>query len=123
MTTGVEAAPAGTDFWGTTAAELQTGLTINNTTKKITGTVNYIAEGQIVTDWNNHHFIGLAFDPDDDAVKVQVGIKGLATLDEDLLALISIEDKTKPLRVITTYSNGQEIEVDYDLSGLTLANA
>lgn len=84
--------------------------------------MNYISEGQIVTDWKNHHFIGLAFDPDDDAVKVQVGIKGLATLDEDLLALISIEDKTKPLRVITTYSNGQEIEVDYDLSGLTLAN-
>lgn len=123
MTTGVDAAPAGTDFWGTTASQLQTGLTINNTTHKMTGTVNYIASGQIVTDWNNHHFIGLAFEPGADAVKVEVGIKNLVALDEDLLALISIEDKTKPFRVVTTYTNGQVVEVQYDLSGLTLANS
>ena len=98
-------------------------MTINSTTKKITGTLNYIATGQIVTDWNNHNFMGLAFTPSADAVKVEVGIKNLVALDEDLLALISVEDKTKPFKVKTTYSNGQEVTEEYDISGLTLADS
>lgn len=120
----MEGAPGATDFWGTTASQLQTGLTVNETTKKITGTLNYIATGQIVTDWNNHNFMGLYISSTDDRVAYfKAGIKNLVKLDEDGLILVSVEDKTKPLRVVTVYENGQEVETDYDISGLTLADA
>ena len=66
--------------------------------------------------------MGLAFDPEDRAAKVEVGIKNLVALEEDLLALISVEDKTKKLKVRTTYDNGQVVTTEYDISGLTLAN-
>ena len=77
-----------------------------------------------MTDWNNHHFMGLYISSADTrAVAIKAGIKNLATLDNDGLILVSVEDKTKPLRVVTVYENGQEVETLYDISGLTLADS
>ena len=59
-------------------------------------------------------------DPDVKPEDVKVGIKGLAALDNDLIAAIKIEDKTMPFRVITTI-DGYEYEDKYNLNGLSLA--
>ena len=59
-------------------------------------------------------------DPDVEPSDVKVGINGLAALDNDLIAAVKIEDKTKPFRVITTI-DGYDYEDNYNLNGLTLA--
>lgn len=77
-----------------------------------------------MTDWDNHNFMGLYISSTDTrAVAIKAGIKNLATLDSDGLILVSVEDKTLPLRVVTVYDNGQEVETQYDISGLTLADS
>ena len=77
-----------------------------------------------MTDWDNHNFMGLYISSADTrAVAIKAGIKNLATLDSDGLILVSVEDKTLPLRVVTVYDNGQEVETQYDLTGLTLADS
>lgn len=77
-----------------------------------------------MTDWDNHHFMGLYISCEDtEAVAIKAGIKNLATLDSDGLIPVSVEDKELPLRVVTVYDNGQEVETQYDISGLTLADS
>lgn len=116
-----------TDFWGTTASEIQDGVTV--TADKITGTLTKLTSGQLVTDWGEGYFIGLGFDDFSSGLTyadVQVGLSwsagsGLVTLDSDKMGVFKITDKnTQKLAVVQTGANGKRTDY-YDLSGLVLA--
>ncbi len=91
--------------------------------RAIIGSVKKLSSGVLPDYWGAGNFMALKFviiDPDVKPEDVKVGIKGLAALDNDLIAAIKIEDKTKPFRVITTI-DGYEYEDKYNLNGLSLA--
>lgn len=123
----VAAAPSDTDFWGTTASDMQSSITV--TGNAITGTLKYQSTGQIVSDWGQGYFIGLKIEAiDSDVTTIQVGLDptagaGLVTLDEDGLAMFKVSDKdTQKLVVIQSNADGTKKQTDYfTLSGLTLS--
>ena len=91
--------------------------------RAIIGSVKKLTSGVLPDYWGAGNFMALRFviiDPDVEPSDVKVGINGLATLDNDLIAAVKIEDKTKPFRVITTI-DGYDYEDNYNLNGLTLA--
>lgn len=91
--------------------------------RAIIGSVKKLTSGVLPDYWGAGNFMALRFviiDPDVEPSDVKVGINGLAALDNDLIAAVKIEDKTKPFRVITTI-DGYDYEDDYNLNGLTLA--
>jgi len=91
--------------------------------RAIVGSVKKLTSGVLPDYWGAGNFMALKFiiiDPDVEPADVQVGIKGLAALDNDLIAAVKIEDKTKPFRVITTI-DGYEYKDEYNLNGLSLA--
>ena len=91
--------------------------------RAIIGSVKKLTSGVLPDYWGAGNFMALRFviiDPDVEPSDVKVGIKGLAALDNDLIAAIKIEDKTKPFRVITTI-DGYDYEDNYNLNGLSLA--
>lgn len=91
--------------------------------RAIVGSVKKLSSGVLPDYWGAGNFMALKFviiDPDVSPSDVKVGIKGLAALDNDLIAAIKIEDKTKPFRVITTI-DGYDYEDNYNLNGLSLA--
>lgn len=109
------------EYWGTLVSAMQdTDIAITN--GAITGTLKYVASGQLVADWGEHHFIALKFTDPNNADVVKVGIKNPAALDSDMDAVIAVHDTTKPLKVIVEKDGVIKTQV-YDLSGLTLANA
>ena len=91
--------------------------------RAMVGSVKKLSSGVLPDYWGAGNFMALRFviiDPDVLPENVKVGINGLAALDNDLIAAVKIEDKTKPFRVITTI-DGYDYEDDYNLYGLTLA--
>jgi len=64
--------------------------------------------------------MALAFEDQDDADSIAVGILNTVELDIDNIAVIAVDDLTKPLKVVVT--KGAESQTfEYNLSGLTLA--
>lgn len=91
--------------------------------RAIIGSVKKLSSGVLPDYWGAGNFMALKFviiDPDVSPSDVKVGIKNTVALDNDLIAAIKIEDKTKPFRVITTI-DGYDYEDDYNLNGLSLA--
>lgn len=121
----VSAAPADTDFWGTTASTIQSGVTVAN--GKITGTLKKLTSGALVNDWGEGHFLGLSFSgmTETAGTSVKVGLvptqgAGFQTLDADKLGVWKISNKnTQRLEVITTDGKSNHVQT-FDLSGLTL---
>lgn len=121
----VSAAPADTDFWGTAASAIQSGVTVAN--GKITGTLKKLTSGALVNDWGEGHFLGLAFSgmTETAGTSVKVGLvptqgAGFQTLDADKLGVWKISNKnTQRLEVITTDGKSNHVQT-FDLSGLTL---
>ena len=101
-------------------------MTIAN--NAITGTLKYLSEGQLVTDWGAGNFLALAFtNIDPDATSVKVGLEpsqgsGLVEIinDPDKMGVFKITDKdTQKFKIVT--SNGSFTNYQtFDLSGLTV---
>lgn len=118
-----------TDFWGTTASDMQTGITV--TGKAITGTLKKLTSGSLVDVWGEGYFIGLGFSNFTSGLTyndVKVGLSptegsGLVTLDSDCMGAFKVTNKD--VQRITVFQEkadvGRLIEF-YDLSGLTLAD-
>ena len=109
-------------YWGTAVSAMQSGITV--TGDKITGTLKYLDEGQLVTDWGAGNFIALKFTVPDGATSCKVGLNptqgsGMQELDEDKDGVFKITDNaTQKLVVVTT--NGQyTLTQEFDLSELT----
>lgn len=91
--------------------------------RALIGNVKKLSSGVLPDYWGEGNFIALRFviiDPDVNPGDVKIGIKGSAALDNDLIAAIKIEDKTLPLKVVTTIDGYDYID-KYNLNGLTLA--
>lgn len=107
---------------------MQTSLAVAN--GAITGTLKYLASGQLVTDWGAGNFMALNFtDIDSDAAYVLVGLdpsvsSGLVKLDADHDGVFKVTDKaTQKLVVQQWTADGLYKQQSYDLSGLTLATS
>lgn len=103
---------------------MQSGVTVSG--NKITGTLYKQTTGQIVTDWGQGYFIGLAFTPDSDATVCKVGLSpssgsGLVALDPDNLAMFKLTDITSQRLKVVQSRAGEEKTWLFDLSGLTLS--
>lgn len=115
------------DFWGTTASQMQSGVTV--TGNKITGTLTKLTSGSLVDVWGEGYFIGLGFDGFSSGLTyedVKVGLtpsvsSGLVTLDSDKMGVFKVTDKaSQKLTVVQTGDKGSRTQY-FDLSGLTLA--
>lgn len=109
-------------IYGETVSNMQ-GADFQPLGNAFIGSVKKLTSGQLPDYWGAGNFVALKFiivDPDVAPTDVQVGIKNLATLDNDLAGAIKIEDKTMPFRVIVTV-DGNKYTYNYNLNGLTLA--
>lgn len=121
----VSAAPADTDFWGTAASAIQSGIAVAD--GKITGTLKKLTSGTLVNDWGEGYFLGLAYSDmtETAGTSVEVGLvpsqgSGFQTLDPDKLSVMKISDKdAQRLEVRTTDGKTNHVQT-FDLSGLTL---
>ena len=117
-----------TDFWGTTASQIQSDISVS-ANKKITGTLHKLTSGQLVTDWGEGYFIGLGFDDFATGLTysdVKVGLtpsegSGLVTLDSDKMGVFKITDKDLQKLTVVQAKNKASRTDYYDLSGLTLS--
>lgn len=95
---------------------------------KITGTLNKLTSGQLVTDWGEGHFLALKFSNFSSGLTwrdVKVGLmpsvsSGLVNLDVDQNGVFKITDTTQKLVVIQ--KSGDFTRRDYyDLTDLVLS--
>ena len=123
----VSPADSGTDYWGTTAGQMQSGITVAN--GAITGTLTKLTSGQLVTDWGEGYFMALKFDNFSSGLTyadVQVGFynsagSGLVTLDPDKDAVLKVTDKMNQKLMVVQTKDGAKKTQYFDLSGLTLS--
>ena len=119
----VAAVAGGTDFWGTTASQIQTGVTVSG--QYISGTLHKLTSGQLVTDWGQGYFIGLDFSNIPEDAVVKVGLvpsqgSGFVPLDEDHNGVFKITDKNAQVFKVITTKDGERVTDTYYLSTLTL---
>lgn len=117
-----------TDFWGTLASDMQSGITV--TGQKITGTLKKLTSGSLVDVWGEGYFIGLIFSHFSEGLTyadVRVGMtptegSGLVHLDPDCMAVFKVTDKdVQKVTVEQTGEDGKRTDF-YDVSGLTLVD-
>ena len=119
----VGAVAGGTDFWGTTASQIQTGVTVSG--QYISGTLHKLTSGQLVTDWGQGYFLGLDFADIPEGAVVKVGLvpsqgSGFVPLDEDHNGVFKITDKNAQVFKVITTKGDQRVTDTYYLSTLTL---
>lgn len=126
----VSAVDSDTDFWGTTASDMQTDIVVSD--GAITGTLKYLSTGVLARDWGPGNFLGLAFtDLDERAATVKVGLRpsrgsGLVDIipDPDRTGVFKITDKdTQKFVVESADASGTKTVQEFDLSGLTVEDA
>lgn len=115
-----------TDFWGTTASQMQDDIAV--TGDKITGTLTKLTEGQLVNDWGEGYFLALKWsDLASGITSLKVGLtwsdgSGLIECldDMDRNGVFKIADKdTQKFTIVQTTASGKKTDY-YDLSGLVL---
>lgn len=127
----VSMAPAETEFWGKTGAQLQSDITVSG--DFITGSLlEDIDEDGITTKWGTGYFIGIKLtNIDAQATKILCGMdpsegSGLVdiTEDPDKIGLFKVTYKdTQVFTVIQYDGNGHKLTQKFSLSGLTLVPA
>lgn len=117
-----------TDFWGTTASQMQSDVSVSG--KKITGTLTKLTSGQLVTDRGEGYFLALKFSNFTSGLTyadVKVGLSpaegsGLVALDSDQNGVFKITNKDIQKLVVQQEKTGVgRLTEFYDLSGLTLS--
>lgn len=108
---------------------MQEDLAVDSDDREITGTLKYLASGQLTVDWGEGNFMALKFTNNDTKVtSIKVGLNpsqgsGLVELDADMDGVFKVSDKDEQVFVIQ-YTDGRYVQTDtYDLSGLTLAGS
>lgn len=115
------------DLWGTPVSAIQkSDVAVNG--NKITGTLKYLDEGQLVTDWGEGYFLCMHWtDPDTKATSLKVGLvpsvsSGMVEClnDPDRNGVFKVTDKdTQVLRIVQSATGYKNVQ-NFDLSGLTL---
>ena len=112
-------------MFNTPVSDLQTGVEV--TDNAITGTLKYLASGDLVDTWGAGNFVALKFsDVPEDATSVKVGLNpsegsGLVELlgDEDMNGAFKVTNKDIQDFVVETTVDGETTTQTFDLSGLT----
>ena len=97
---------------------MQSDVTVDSD-NVISGTLNYLSSGQLVTDWGAGNFVALNFDGiDSDAAYVEVGLvptqgAGFQRLDEDHDGVFKIKDNNQKLVVRQYTADGLYLEQEY----------
>lgn len=125
--TTVQPEKSTTDFWGTKVSAMQTGVVVAD--GAITGTLKYLSEGQLVTDWGAGNFLALKFIDNNDADEIKVGLVPSASgmplqpLDSDMNGVFKVTGEIggvqQMFKVVTTVDGVEKTQI-FDLSGLTL---
>lgn len=115
------AAATKASYWGTAVSAMQSDIAIAN--GKITGTLKYLDEGQLVTDWGEGNFMALKFTVPDGATSCKVGLdpsvsSGLVELDEDKDGVFKVTDNETQKFVIVTTDGAHTLRQEFDLSEL-----
>lgn len=116
-----EAPAPNTDLLGKTAAELQSGVRINDL-GEVRGTLKYVTNYDGFEQGAQGNFLALKFDTDDGAtttVEIIGGTSGPSTLDSDGLWVGKIANKQQKVRAITT-KDGSTNTVIYSLKYVNL---
>lgn len=108
-------------YWGTTVSAMQSDIAIED--GEITGTLKYLDEGQLVTDWGAGNFMALKFTVPDEATSCKVGLdpsvsSGLVELDEDKDGVFKVTDNETQKFVIVTTDGTHTLRQEFDLSEL-----
>lgn len=116
------AAATKASYWGTLVSSMQSDIAVAN--GAITGTLKYLDEGQLVTDWGAGNFIALKFTVPTQATSCRVGLdpsqgSGLVELDDDKDGVFKITNKDTQKFVIVTTDGKYTLRQEFDLSGLT----
>ena len=106
---------------------MQSGLSASG--GKITGTLKYLSDGQLVTDWGEGYFIAVGFSNYSSGLtyeNVEVGIvptegAGLVHLDSDQDAVLKVTDKTQRITAIQTDAKGHKRQQFWSLADITYA--
>lgn len=119
----VESANSDAVYWGTAVSDMQTDVTISG--KYISGTLHYIDEGQLVTDWGEGYFLALKFDDIPDGATVKVGLSpsqgsGLVELDSDHDGVFKITNNNIQEFVVQTTKGDKKLTERYYLTTLVL---
>ena len=109
-------------YWGTAVSDMQTNIAVSG--NKITGTLKYLAEGQLVTDWGAGNFLALKFTVPEQATSCRVGLdpsegSGLVELDEDKDGVFKITDNETQKFVIVTTDGVHTLRQEFSLADLT----
>lgn len=86
------------------------------------GTVKKLTSGQLPEWWGDGNFVALnciIVDPDVELSDVQVGIRSLATLVDDGVVALKIEDKTETFKVVV-HTADYDYTYNYNLNGLIM---
>lgn len=115
------AAATKASYWGTAVSAMQSNIAVAN--GKITGTLKYLDEGQLVTDWGAGNFMALKFTVPDGATSCKVGLdpsvsSGLVELDADKDAVLKVTDNETQKLVIVTTDGTHTLRQEFDLSEL-----
>ena len=116
--------PVTKKYWGTAVQDMQTSITIEG--NKITGTLNKLTSGQLVTDWGEGYFLALKFTKNNEAItSIKVGLRpsvssGLVELDADMDGVFKITDKENQKFIVRCSDGTYVYEKIFDLSELTL---
>ena len=118
--------PVTKKYWGTAVQDMQTSITISG--NKITGTLNKLTSGQLVTDWGEGYFLALKFTKNNERItSIKVGLdpsvsSGLVELDADMDGVFKITDKDAQKFVVLCSDSSVSYRMEFDLSGLTLTD-
>lgn len=123
-TQALEVTPAAAtkaSYWGTAVSAMQSNIAIAD--GKITGTLKYLDEGQLVTDWGAGNFMALKFTVPDGATSCKVGLdpsvsSGLVELDEDKDGVFKVTDNETQKFIIVTTDGTHTLRQEFDLSEL-----
>lgn len=109
---------------------MQDRLYANNNTNKISGTLKYLSEGQLVETYGTGNFMALKFVVPENATSVKVGMDpsegtGLVEIidDPDKNGAFKVTDKDNQVFKIVTSDGENTITKEYDLSGLKIEEA
>jgi hypothetical protein len=115
------AAATKASYWGTAVSAMQSDIVVAD--GKITGTLKYLDEGQLVTDWGAGNFMALKFTVPENATSCKVGLdpsegSGLVELDEDKDGVFKVADNETQKFVIVTTDGVHTLKQEFDLSEL-----
>lgn len=120
--------PLKESYWGTPVYLIQSDVYADASTEEggniVYGTLKYLDEGQLVTDWGEGNFLALYFQVPPEATSCKVGLvpsesgMPLQELDEEKDGVFKITNKDTQKLVVETSNGKRKLRQEFDLSNL-----